>query len=91
MGAMITPLIRVGTATVAALCETRIGSRSSHWSVHVTASKRPVAILLARENEVDVMTLDGTRLDPAEAEQRFPGAREAMALAVAGEASASDE
>ena len=67
-------VIRVGAVTVAALVK-----RSIHRGILHTASicgaKRPVAVLIRRDDVTLALEIDGPQITLDDLEQRFPGQR----------------
>ncbi len=67
-------VIRVGAVAVAALV-----TRSVHCdfrrAVSIRCAKRPVAVLIRRDDVTTAFEIDGPRIDPDDLERRFPGQR----------------
>ena len=65
-------VIRVGAVTVAALAERSVHCVSPH-AVLVHGTKRPVAVLIRRNDVTMAFEIDGPRIALENLEQRFPG------------------
>ncbi len=63
---------------IAALTEVKRQATSAGAGLFFTASKQPVALLLARDGRLLAFTPDGRALDPAALERRHPGLHATM-------------
>ena len=73
--------VQIGEIVVAAIVHHSV--RCQHSStVSFQANKYPVAILVRRDNVTATLDIDGSRITPADVEERFPGQRAAFERAV---------
>ncbi len=67
-------VVRVGAVTIAALAQHMVCGRGSQ-SASFHGTKRPVAILIRRDNMTMAFEMNGRQIALDEFEQQFPGRR----------------
>lgn len=67
--------ICIGTVTVAALVKRLVHGDLLHAAVSIHGAKRPIAILIRRDDVTMAFEIDGLQIALDSFEQRFPGQR----------------
>lgn len=66
--------VRLGTVSLAAICKTEVHANIAQRAVMASCSKKPLLILVVRDEVAIGLDLHGNRLSADEVEAIYPGA-----------------